>query len=163
MRVCSEAIGAALELRRDAPTFRRYELVRDKEREIVDIVLDCSPQVDAEKPWVDGVRIDTAHEIMINKITTLISRCELKDIVDLFFLEKNGYRVEDDFEEARRKDGGLDPAMVSMLLNSLEVTELPDYLIKPMTLSDLRTFIDSLKRRMALIAYPDPRRNLPYR
>ena len=69
-------------------------------------------------------------------------------------LEKNGYRVEDYFEEARQKDGGLDPAMVSLLLHSLRITELPDYLIKPLTLEALCAFVDDLKRRMALMAYP---------
>ena len=155
MRLCAEGIGASLELRRDAPTFRRYQLIRADDSEIVDLVLNISPQIDPDKPWIDGVRVDTLHEILVNKITTLISRCELKDLVDLFFLEKAGCRVEDYFEEARQKDGGLDPAMVSLLLDSLRVTELPDYLIKPLALSELCTFIDDLKRRMALMAFPD--------
>jgi len=103
---------------------------------------------------VDDVRVDTLREIMVNKVTTLISRCELKDIVDLYFLEKDGFRVERHFEEAQRKDGGLDPAMVSLLLDSVKLTELPDYMIKPLTLAELQAFVDDLKRRMALMAYP---------
>ncbi|MBL7077722.1 MAG: nucleotidyl transferase AbiEii/AbiGii toxin family protein [Kiritimatiellae bacterium] len=155
MRVCAEDLGAILELRRDAPTFSRYQLVRGEDSEIIDMVLDISPQVDPDKPWIDDVRVDTLHEIVVNKITTLISRCELKDIVDLCFLEKDGYRIEDYFEEAQQKDGGLDPAMVSLLLDSLQITELPDYLIKPLSLAELCAFVDDLKRRMALMAYPD--------
>jgi hypothetical protein len=155
MRLCADSLGATLELRRDAPTFRRYQLVRGDDSEIVDLVLDISAQLDPEKPWIDDVRVDTLHEIFVNKITTLISRCELKDIVDLFFIEKNGYRVEDYFEEARQKDGGLDPAMVSLLLNSLRIAEPPTYLIKPLALAELRAFVDDLKRRMALMAFPD--------
>lgn len=155
MRLCAEGIGATLELRRDAPTFRRYQLVRGRESEIIDLVLDISPQLDPEKPWIGDIRVDTLHEIVVNKITTLISRCELKDIVDLFFLEKAGYRVEDYFEEARQKDGGLDPAMISLLLDAQRIAELPDYLIKPLTVAALCAFVDDLKRRMALLAYPD--------
>ena len=70
------------------------------------------------------------------------------------FLEKAGYRIDDYFEEARQKDGGLDPAMISLLLDSLQITEVPDYLIKPLALSELCTFIDDLKRSMALMAFP---------
>jgi len=92
MRLCAEAIGANLELRRDAPTFRRYQIIRGDDREIVDIVLDIGSQIDLDTPWIDDVRVDTLHEIVVNKITTLISRCELKDIVDLCFLEKTGFR-----------------------------------------------------------------------
>ena len=101
------------------------------------------------------VRVDTLHEIMVNKITTLISRCEVKDIVDLYFLEKAGLRVERHFEEARQKDGGLDPGMVSLLLDSVTIAEVPDYMIQPLDLEELRAFVDDLKRRMALMAYPD--------
>jgi len=155
LHLCAEDIGAALDLKRDAPTFRRYQLSRGGEAEVVDVVLDISPQLDQEKPWIEDVRVDTLHEIMVNKITTLISRCELKDIVDLYFLEKDGHRVEDHFEKAQQKDGGLDPAMVSLLLDSVKVTELPEYLIKPLTLEELCSFVDDLKRRMALMAYPD--------
>ncbi len=45
--------------------------------------------------------------------------------------------------------------MVSLLLDSLQITELPDYLIKPLSLAELCAFVDDLKRRMALMAYPD--------
>jgi len=157
MRLCAEGIGATLELRRDSPTFRRYRLVRGNDSEIVDIVLDVSPQIVPDKPWVGGVRVDTLPEILVNKITTLISRCEMKDIVDLYFIEREGYRIEDYFEAARMKDGGLDPAMVSLLLDSLRIAELPAYLIKPLTLAELCAFVDDLKRRMALLAYPERR------
>lgn len=155
MRLCTREIGADLELLRDTPTFRRYRLARADDAEIIDIVVDVSPQVDPEKQWIGDVQVDTLHEILLNKITTLISRCELKDIVDLYFLEKAGFKVEAYFEEAQQKDAGLDPAMISMLLDSVEVTELPDYMIEPLNIEELRVFVDDLKRRMVLMAYPD--------
>jgi len=30
--------------------------------------------------------VDTLHEILLNKICTLVSRCEVKDLLDLYFL-----------------------------------------------------------------------------
>ncbi|MEI8140716.1 MAG: nucleotidyl transferase AbiEii/AbiGii toxin family protein [bacterium] len=155
MHLCARAMSADLELLRNAPTFRRYRLVRADHSEIIDIVVDVSPQVDSEKRWIGDVQVDTLHEIMLNKITTLISRCELKDIVDLFFLERVGFKIEDCFEEAQQKDGGLDPAMISLLLNSVTITELPDYMIEPLTIEELRGFVDDMKRRMVLMAYPE--------
>jgi len=155
IHLCAKEIGADLDLLRDAPTFRRYRVCRDGLTEIIDIVFDLSPQVDTEKAWIEDIQVDTLHEIMLNKIATLISRCELKDVVDLYFMEQEGLRVEAYFEEAQQKDGGLDPSMISMLLNSLAVPELPSYMIKPLTLEALRAFVDDLKRRMALMAYPD--------
>lgn len=155
MRLCAEEIGADLNLLRDSLTFRRYGLKRGGDTEIIDLVVDVSPQIDAKKEWIDDVQVDTLHEIMLNKITTLVSRCDIKDLVDLYFLEKEGFQVEAYFEEAQQKDGGLDPSIVSMLLNSVKVSELPDYLIKPLTVEEIECFIDDLKRRMALMALPN--------
>ena len=154
MRLCSQEVGASIQLLRDAPTFRRYCLETKECKEIVDIVVDLSPQVDPEKQWIDNIQVDTLHEIMLNKITTLISRCEVKDIVDLYFLEKEGFVVEDCFEDAQLKDGGLDPSMISLILDSLRITELPGYMIKPLTIVDLRDYVIGLKHRMALLALP---------
>ena len=156
IRLCGEEIGAELDLLRDSPTFRRYRMRRLDETEIVDVVMGAGLQIDMDKPWIDGVRVDTMHEIFLNKITTLIGRSEIKDLVDLYFLEKAGFRVEDHFQEATMKDGGLDPAMISLLLNSLRVTEVPDYMIKPLTLKELKEFAEDLRQRMALMAFPGP-------
>jgi len=155
MRLCTSEIGAELELVRDSPTFRRYNITRDGSNEIIDIVINIEHQIDPQKLWIDNIQVDTLHEIMLNKITTLISRCELKDIVDLFFLEKEGLHVETYFDEAKLKDGGLDPAMISLLLNSITVSEIPDYLIKSLTLEELHEFINTLQHRMAILAYPE--------
>ncbi len=116
--------------------------------------MDLSPQVDPEKEWIDNIQVDTLREIMLNKITTLISRCEVKDIVDLYFLEQAGFVVEECFEDAQLKDGGLDPSMISHILNSLKITELPGYMIKPLTINALLDYVIDLKHRMALLALP---------
>lgn len=154
-RLCAREIGAAAEMLRDSPTFRRYRLQREDESEVVDFVMAIDQQIDTKKAQFSTITVDTLHEIFINKIITLISRCEVKDLVDLYFLEQEGMLIEDYFEEAKKKDGGLDPAMISSILNSVQIEELPQYLIKPMTLDELRQFVENLRKRMALLAYPD--------
>jgi len=52
------------------------------------------------------------------------------------------------------KDGGLDPSMISFILDSLRITELPGYMIKPLTVADLRDYVIGLKHRMALLSLP---------
>jgi len=153
-RLCAREIGADTEMLRDSPTFRRYRLSRKDETEIIDFVLAIDHQIDIEKVQFASIKVDTLHEIFVNKITTLISRCEIKDLVDLYFLEQEGMVIEDYFDDAKQKDGGLDPAMISSILNSVQITELPDYLIKPLTLEDLKKFVEVLRKRMALLAYP---------
>ena len=152
---CTDEIGASSEIVRDSPTFRRYRLCRENESEIIDFVLAIDQQIDETKVFFDNIKVDSLHEIFVNKITTLISRCEIKDLVDLYFLEQEGMRIEEHFEEARQKDGGLDPAMISSILNSIQVTELPDYLIKPLSRDEFISFVDTLRKRMAILAYPE--------
>jgi hypothetical protein len=153
-RLCASEIQTEIHLLREAPTFRRYQLRRDDQNEIVDFVIDLSPQIDPLKCWVGNIYVDTLREITANKLTTLLSRCELKDIVDLYFLEQGGLRIEDVWADALQKDGGLDAGMIALLLDSVDLTALPDFMIKPLSLPDLRDYIDNLKKRMAILALP---------
>ena len=83
----SAKIGAHCTGVRSSLDFHRFKLTRGDDREIIDVVVDRAPQVDALKASVDGIRVDTLREILANKLSTLVSRSELKDLVDLCFLE----------------------------------------------------------------------------
>ena len=154
VELCAQEVGANIHILRDALTFRRYQLQRKEESEVVDFVLSVDAQIDMPKVQFGDIVVDTLHEIFVNKITTLISRCEIKDLVDLYFLEQNGMQIEEHFDQAIQKDGGIDPAMISNILHSVQIDELPDYLIKPIQLHELRDYIESLRKRMAILAYP---------
>ncbi len=56
-------------------------------------MVDRVPQVDPEKNRFGAIRVDTLREILANKLTTLVSRTELKDLIDLYYLEKAGHDV----------------------------------------------------------------------
>jgi predicted nucleotidyltransferase component of viral defense system len=137
-----------------APFFHRYELERDKEREIIDYVVDEIPQIDKEKNKFDFINVDTPFEIGINKICTLLSRTELKDLIDLYFLVKNGFNIKENIEKAKQKDGGVEPAIISYLLSQIKITSPPDYMIKKVSTKELERFISDLKALMAEISFP---------
>ena len=120
----------------------------------MDVVIDLSPQIEPQKEWICGICVDTLREIMANKLTTLLSRCEPKDLVDLYFLEQSGLPIEVVWSDALQKDGGLDAGMIALLLDTINLTNLPDFMIKPLTLPDLQDYVDALKKRMAIMALP---------
>ncbi|HET6383697.1 MAG TPA: nucleotidyl transferase AbiEii/AbiGii toxin family protein [Armatimonadota bacterium] len=159
-RSIAGAIGAQCETITAAPTFRRYDLTRGAEREIVDFVVEMVPQIDPEKERFDNLRVDTLREIMANKICTVIGRCEMKDLIDLFFLHRHGFDVRDHIAEANLKEGGLDPAMMSFILSQVVIDRVPDYLIAPLDLEDLRSFVRGLQIELAELAYPQVGENL---
>lgn len=150
----SGEIGATYRALTTSPGFRRFELAREPDREILDFVIERTPQVDAEKNTFGNIRVDTLREITVNKICTLIGRCELKDIIDLYFLEKGGHTLEDHFQAAQTKEGGLDPAMISYLLAEMSPEEVPEYVLAPLELPELNRFIVDLRKRMAERSFP---------
>ncbi|MEN9575582.1 MAG: hypothetical protein RL514_3437 [Verrucomicrobiota bacterium] len=147
-------IGAECAALRSAPDFHRFRLTRGEEREIIDAVVDRAPQLDREKAEFEGIRVDTVREIIANKLTTLLSRTELKDVVDLYFLEQAGHDLLAAIPDARAKDGGWEPAVVAMLLDGLRVTEMPAWMIKDLAPSDLMAFLDRLRLAIAAQALP---------
>jgi hypothetical protein len=71
------------------------------------------------------VRVDPPEEILANKLCTLLSRSELRDLVDVYALEQAGFRVEDALPLAEKKDGGLTPAQLAWVLSQIDLTSLP--------------------------------------
>ena len=148
-------IGAECVALRTAPDFHRFKLTRGEEREIIDVVIDRAPQLDAEKASFDGIRVDTLREIIANKLTTLLSRTELKDVVDLYFLEKAGHDLLAAIPDAQAKDGGWEPAVVAMLLDGLQVHEMPAWMIRELTPADLEAFLEKLRLAISQTALPN--------
>jgi hypothetical protein len=155
LRALSRTLGAHCTSVTTSPTFRRYDLRRHDEREKLDFVIEQVPQIDSEKARFGQLRVDTLREIMVNKICTLIGRCEIKDLVDLFFLAKRGFVVWDYLQEARRKEGGLDPAMISFILARTRIDAIPDYILEPVSAEELVAFVRDLQRRLSEMAFPE--------
>ena len=150
----AQDVGATVERLRTSTSFRRFLVRRGPESVVVDIAHDPAPQIDSEKQVLDGIRIDSTREIMANKLCTLLSRGELRDLVDVKALEKTGLRVEDHLDLAARKDAGLTPGQLAWVLSQLEIgddAEPPG----GVSAQELRAYLDELIRRLSDAAYPD--------
>jgi hypothetical protein len=147
------ALGAGLEARMDAPDFKRYAITRGAELVVVDLVHDRVPQLVRDKPEVDGVRVDPVEEILANKLTALVGRQEERDLVDVYFLEQAGHRVESALGAALAKDGGCTPANLAWLLSEIRIPEglsLPS----PLTSRGLQDYVGELVKRLRREALP---------
>jgi hypothetical protein len=142
-----------LEQLRSAPDFRRVLLTRGQESVVVDLVLDRVPQLVVEKPAVGDIRLDPPEEILANKLCTLLSRAELRDLVDVWALERAGFRIEDALPAASRKDGGLSAAQLAWVLSEVRIGEdarVPG----DVDVATLRTYVAELVARLAALARP---------
>jgi hypothetical protein len=146
-------LGARLETKQDAPDFQRHLVTRPPDAVVLDLVFDRVPSLFAQKTERNGIRLDPPEEILVNKLTTLVSRAEERDLVDVMFLERAGYRVEDALAGALTKDGGCTPGQLAFVL--AEITVLPTAALPgAVDPDDLRTYLQDLIRRLRKAALP---------
>jgi hypothetical protein len=145
---------------RVTPYFQRYEIVREDQKVLVDLVHDTAPQIVKDKPDFQGLRVDSIEDITANKLCTVLSRLELKDYVDLYFLAKAGISVDDALPNALRKDGGISKTMLAYLMAELRVPAVPSTLRAPLTAGELQAFFHDLSERWAKDSAP-PQSNNP--
>jgi|SRR3990172_4525040 len=137
-----------------APQFHRYRLSRNKESVIVDFVREVVPQISEEKNRFEGITVDTLVDITANKICTVISRAEIKDYIDLYFLGRAGYPLENYIKEAQRKDAGVSQATLAYLLSEFRLSKVPDFMIAHISVDDLQEYFQSLARELAVESFP---------
>jgi hypothetical protein len=146
-------IGARLERLITAPDFRRWLATRADEGVVVDLVLDRAGGGSPETLRFGNVRVDSPAEILANKLCTLLSRAEPRDLVDVWALERTGLRVEDALPRAREKDGGLTPAQLAWVLSEVRIGD-----DAPVpgggSVVELRRYLSDLCRRLTRAAFP---------
>lgn len=148
------AVGAVLEVRQDAPGFKRVVLRRRDEGLVVDLVKDVSSQLHSEKLERDHIVVDPADEILANKLTAIVGRAEERDLIDVMLLERAGYPVEAALPAALAKDGGCTPATLAWLLSEVKI---PDGIELPAGVppAELRAYVAELIRRLLVLAAPE--------
>ncbi len=120
---------ASLTSVRTAPTFRRFDVTARDELVRIDIALDKSPLLDPHRPLVDGVRVLSLRDQRANKIGALLGRSELRDLIDLFVLDRNGWPLLEGLDDAQAKDAGIDLAWLAWALRQIRIAPLPGLLI----------------------------------
>jgi len=153
--VIAAALGARVEIMTDAPAFRRVLLTsRGGETVRVDLVLDMTERVGPPPSDLDGFPVDPAAEILANKLCAILGRSEPRDLVDLFFLEKTGHRIVDAVPAARHKDAGLTPGQLAWAISQVPLDRLPDGLLAPVSLDELRAFRARLLDVLERLSFP---------
>ena len=147
----ADALGATLETLSDSVAHKRFVLHREPEGLKIDLACDALQLL--PKLVVGDVRLDPAEEILANKLTTLLSRSEIRDLVDLRALEAAGFSLEEAFPGAMKKDAGLTPGQLMQVLAEIGIgadAAIPG----GVSALDLRRYLNGLIDRLARLAYP---------
>ncbi len=117
-----------------------------------DLVRDAAPQV-LEKIIIGRLVLDSPREILANKLCALLSRTEVRDLVDVARLEQSGLDPIAALYLARSKDGEMSPAQLAWVLSEFPVTtgESSRY---GMSQKELEDFRESRVRRLTAEAFP---------
>lgn len=114
------------ELRR-SPQFQQLRVSQGQDGCVVDLV--AEPIGAMEEPLearVGGssVWVATAYEILVDKLCTLLSRSEIRDLEDVRVLVERGGDLERALIEAPQKDAGFSPLTLAWTLKSFPVRSL---------------------------------------
>jgi len=116
--------GLTIAVVQESPGFVRFR-VSDHEAAInLDLVADPTDRL--ERPsqlLVAGAQVaaESLRDLLVNKLCALLSRSELRDLVDIEALVEHGVSLEDAIASAPRKDGGFSPLTLAWVLQNLDV------------------------------------------
>jgi hypothetical protein len=117
----------------------------------VDAVHEALPDLEAPRTKIEGVTVESLTDLRAAKLTCLLSRREPRDLVDVLFLERAGFKPEADLALALRKDAGIDPAILAWLVAEFPTEPLPE-MLKPLTPAELAKYRDDLSLRLRAVA-----------
>ena len=153
LRETARELGAQIEALQTSPDFRRRLVRRGDEAVVVDLVRERVPRGEQEPQFHGGIAVDPPEEILANKLCTLLSRAELRDLVDVMALQRAGFDLPDALALASRKDAGMTPAQLAWVLSEIRIGDDAD-IPGGCTVSELRSFVESLQQRLTRMAFP---------
>jgi hypothetical protein len=160
LALTADELGATVEKIQTTPAFRRRIVRRGEEAVVIDLIHERVPQGPLPKERIGNIRVDPPQEILANKVCALLSRSELRDLVDVYALERAGLRVEDALPLAEKKDAGLTPAQLAWVLSQIDLASLPEG--EPVlrdapsapTRRELAEYVVALGKRLVALALP---------
>jgi hypothetical protein len=152
LKEIAESLGLEMETLRRSPDFRRFLLQGLSEGVVVDLVKDASPQL-LEKISIGRIVVDSAREILANKLCALLSRTEVRDLVDVARLEEAGYSPIAALGLATQKDAGMTAGQLAWVLSTFPIPS-DETLHYGMSRQELESFRESLVRRLTAAAFP---------
>lgn len=117
------ADGLESQALRTAPAFAEIRVADGQDVCIVDLVAEpFGPIEPPQRAEIGGtsIAVDTRHEILVNKLTALLGRSELRDLQDVQALLGAGGDLDRALADAPVKDGGFSALTLAWVLKSFD-------------------------------------------
>jgi hypothetical protein len=142
----ARATGATLAVARDARSHVRVNASDASGAFEIDLVYDATHPIEQPATTADVI-VESFIDLRASKLACLVERSEPRDLVDVMFLERAGFRVEDELPLAVRKDAGVDPGVLAWLLRDFPTAPEPE-MLTPIAPGELERYRDELAERL---------------
>lgn len=148
-KVCNKIKKECL-IKSDTFYFKHFDIIDKINNDILTLHFsyDVVKQYNKNKNVFDNIIVDTIEEILINKICAVVGRSEIKDLIDLYFLEKENFNILDYIPYAKKKDGGIEKEVLAYCLNNIKIDLDDRILIKKVTQKQLIAFKEALIKKL---------------
>ena len=135
-----------------AAAFASFQVEHDGDSVVVDLVADPVAGIEPPLRVTIGavtIQIDSAHEVLVNKLCALLHRSELRDLMDIQELLARGGDLPRAVADAPRKDGGFSALTLGFTLGSWGVAAAARAAGLESRAEELERCRDELLRRVA--------------
>lgn len=123
------------------PGFLRYKVDELK----IDFVCDVPYRIGSPE-LINDFMVDCLHNIAVNKVCAILGRLDIKDYVDLYFIQKqHHYDIFELLSLGQRKDTGLDAFTWASLIGDIEHLQIYPRMIKKIEHKELKIFFFNLR------------------
>lgn len=139
-----EKLKAKIEIHRSFETFVEMTVTFEEDEKVEIHLAEDTPyrlQPTVYNPFY-GIYIDNIIDISSNKFSALFERHEMKDFVDIYFIDKEIMKFEEIYLLAKEKHVGLDDYWLCYALRYINEISILPKMIKPVTIEELRSFFN---------------------
>jgi hypothetical protein len=122
-----EHAGLEAEVLQTGEAFSRLSVRDKRESVVVDLVADPVPLAESPLPVTLGgvtILVDTAHQILVNKLCALMGRSELRDLEDIKALLESGGDLPRALTNCPQQDAGFSPLTLAWAVRNLPLERL---------------------------------------
>jgi predicted nucleotidyltransferase component of viral defense system len=134
-------LGGTLEVSRNFRTFLEFSVECKGQLLRCDFAMDSPYRLHDRIHNEDyGIDVDNVLDISCNKLSALYDRTDLKDFVDIYFINREIIPFEELVVETKKKHIGLDNYWLAVSLAKIEDMTVLPRMLKPVTMDELRAF-----------------------
>lgn len=143
---------------RTSAMFAQLDVRRGQDAVVIDLVADPTPVAEPPRPTALGtasILVETPYQLLVNKLCALLSRSELRDLVDVRALVDAGGDLLRALTDCPNQDAGFSPLTFGWTVRGLPIARLGASLgWTPVEIGALESFRDDLVDRVVKAAHP---------